>query len=370
MFTKPIEIRRTTNPKALPDENALGFGKYFTDHMFVMNYDAGQGWHNPRIVPHGPIELDPGAAALHYGQANFEGLKAYNTADGRVVLFRPKMNIERMNSSNERICMPPIDPAFYLHAMKTLVRIEREWIPKQDGNALYIRPVVFATEAFLGVRASKSYQFILLLSPVGPYYPQGLKPVNIYVERHFVRSVRGGVGFAKTAGNYAAGLKAQSKATEHECVQVLWLDAIERKYIEEVGAMNVFFKIRGKVITPPLEGTILAGVTRLSSLELLKHWGIPVEERRLSFEEVETEYKNGGLEEVFGTGTAAVISPVGKLITDSMTMTINNGEIGPLTRRLYAGLTGIQRGTEPDPFGWMDEVSLEPEPVQAIPVPV
>lgn len=359
MIPTSIDVRLTASPKSRPDESALGFGKYFTDHMFCMDYDAEQGWHDARIVPHGPIEVDPGAAVLHYGQANFEGLKAYNTEDGRIVLFRPQRNIERMNSSNERICMPVIDPEFYLHAMKTLVQIDREWIPRQAGNALYIRPVIFATEPFLGVRASKTYRFILLLSPVGPYYPQGLKPVNIYVERNFVRSVRGGVGSAKTAGNYAAGLKAQSKAADHDCVQVLWLDAIERTYVEEVGAMNVFFKIRGKVITPPLEGTILAGVTRDSTIALLKHWGVTVEERRISLKELEHAYESGSLEEVFGTGTAAVISPVGRLVTDAQTMLINNGEIGTLTRKLHAGITGIQHGTEPDPFGWMEEVGIE-----------
>jgi branched-chain amino acid aminotransferase len=357
MPARTIDITLTDNPKVRPDEKGLGFGRYFTDHMFLMDYSDETGWYDPRIVPYGPLAMDPASAVIHYGQSTFEGLKAYQTADKRVFLFRPKDNLARLNRSNDRVCIPELDIDFALEAMKTLIRVDRAWVPSVPGTSLYIRPVTFGTEPMFGVRSSKSYLFAILLSPVGSYYPQGVHPVRIFVEQEYVRSVRGGTGYAKTAGNYAAGLRAQKNAQKYACVQVLWLDGIERKYIEEVGAMNVFFKIRGTVVTPPLGGTILGGITRDSVIQLLKHWGIPVEERRLAMEEVDEAHRKGELEEAFGTGTAAVISPIGELVRSSQTMTINKNEIGPLSQKLYDTLTGIQKGTVPDTFGWMEPVS-------------
>ena len=348
-----ITIERTQSPKQKPDQNNLGFGNYFTDHMFVMDYTAGKGWHDPRIIPYQPLQLEPSAMVLHYGQAIFEGLKAYKAKDGRILLFRPHQNMARTNISNDRLCIPPIDVDFGVEAIKTLVKLEKDWIPEAEGTSLYIRPFIIATDPYLGVRPSNTYKFIIILSPVGAYYPEGINPVKIYVESKYVRAVKGGIGYAKTPGNYAASLKSQVEAHEKGYTQVLWLDGVERKYIEEVGTMNVFFKIDGKVITPALEGSILAGITRDSSIALLKHWGIPVEERRISIEEVYQAHAEGRLEEAFGTGTAAVISPLGSLNWNDHIITINNGETGPIAKRLYDTLTGIQWGDLEDPFGWV-----------------
>ncbi|HOQ09668.1 MAG TPA: branched-chain amino acid aminotransferase [Syntrophomonadaceae bacterium] len=348
-----ITIERTQSPKQKPDQNNLGFGNYFTDHMFVMDYTAGKGWHDPRIIPYQPLQLEPSAMVLHYGQAIFEGLKAYKAKDGRILLFRPHQNMARTNISNDRLCIPPIDVDFGVEAIKTLVKLEKDWIPEAEGTSLYIRPFIIATDPYLGVRPSNTYKFIIILSPVGAYYPEGINPVKIYVESKYVRAVKGGIGYAKTPGNYAASLKSQVEAHEKGYTQVLWLDGVERKYIEEVGTMNVFFKIDGKVITPALEGSILAGITRDSSIALLKHWGIPVEERRISIEEVYQAHAEGRLEEAFGTGTAAVISPIGSLNWNDHIITINNGETGPIAKRLYDTLTGIQWGDLEDPFGWV-----------------
>ena len=348
-----IKIERTKAPKAKPtDESKLGFGQIFTDHMFVMNYDEGQGWHDPRIVPDAPIELDPSAMCLHYGQEVFEGMKAYKTADGSLQLFRPDENFKRLNVSNDRLCIPQIDEAFLVEATKRLVQIDRDWVPSSKDTSLYIRPFIIATDAHLGVHPAHHYLFLMILSPVGPYYPEGLDPVKIYVETNYVRAVRGGTGMAKTAGNYSASLRSQQEAAEQDYTQVLWLDGVERKYIEEVGAMNIFFVIDGVVVTPALQGSILSGITRKSCLDIVRSWGMKAEERRISIDEVVEAYKAGKLDEVFGTGTAAVISPVGHLRYGDLVMTINDNKIGAISQRLYDELTGIQWGRVEDKFGW------------------
>lgn len=351
-----IVWQQTTAPKAKPDPNGLGFGRVFTDHMFVMDYNPEHGWHDPRIVPYGPLELEPSTVTLHYAQAVFEGMKAYRTADGRILLFRPRLNLERLNQSCDRLCIPPLDTEFVLRALKELLRIEQDWIPSAPGTSLYIRPFVFATDTILGVHPAQTYKFVIILSPVGSYYPEGINPVSIYVEPEHVRAVRGGTGQAKAAGNYAAGLKAQKAAKAGGHAQVLWLDALERRYVEEVGAMNVFFKIGGEVITPELGGTILPGITRRSVLELLRSWGVPTAERKLAIDEVFEAHAAGTLEEAFGSGTAAVISPIGRLAWRMQVIDINEGRIGELSKKLYDTLTGIQTGRLPDDFGWTEEV--------------
>lgn len=350
-----LEIRYelVANKKEKPDWNNLGFGKYFTDHMFIMDYDAGQGWHDARIVPYQNLSLDPACMVFHYAQEMFEGLKAYRTPKGDIQLFRPDKNIERMNNTNTRLCIPHIDPSDALDAIKALVKTESEWVPSKEGTSLYIRPFIIATDVQLGVHPSKSYKFIIILSPVGAYYAEGIKPVKIFVEKEYVRAVKGGTGFAKVGGNYACSLIGQEKAERLGYSQVLWLDGIEHKYIDEVGAMNVFFVIDGKVITPALdEGNILPGVTRASCIEILRKQGFTVEERKLSLDEVIEAYKAGKLNEAFGTGTAAVVSPMGALDTEDMKMPINNGVIGDVAQKLYDTLTGIQWGIIPDEFGW------------------
>lgn len=346
----------TKSPKQKPDEKNLGFGKYFTDHMFLMDYGEGKGWFDQRIVPYQPLMLDPATTVLHYGQAIFEGLKAYHTPDGRILLFRPRKNMERINQSNDRMCIPPIDVDFGVEAIKELVKLDKQWIPKAPNTSLYIRPLIIGTDTLLGVRASKTYLFIIILSPVGPYYPQGVNPVNIMVEPEYVRAVRGGTGQAKAAGNYAGSLKAQAIATNKGYVQVLWLDGVERKYIEEVGAMNVFFKIGGEIITPALEGSILPGITRESVIFLLKRLGLKVTERKISIQELQEAFLKGNIEEAFGTGTAAVISPIGELNWKDNKMIINDNKTGPLSRKLYETLTDIQYGRIKDEFGWTMEV--------------
>lgn len=351
-----IRVEKTAAPKAKPDYNNLGFGKYFTDHMFVMNYTEGKGWYDARIVPYAPIELEPSAMVFHYAQEVFEGLKAYYTSDGRVLLFRPDQNMARLNHSNDRMGIPPIDEAFALEALKKLVQIDADWVPKQAGTSLYIRPFIIATDAALGVHAAKNYLFMIILSPVGSYYAEGLNPVKIYVEDQYVRAVRGGTGYAKTGGNYAASIKAQIVAEQQGYSQVLWLDGVERKYIEEVGAMNVFFKIDGKIFTPKLLGSVLPGITRKSSIELMKSWGLEVEERPIAVQEVIEAARAGKLEEAFGTGTAAVISPIGELYYEGEKIEINQGKIGPTAQKLYDVLTGIQWGEVEDTFGWTTEV--------------
>ena len=333
-----IKIVKTTTPKKKPESNALGFGKHFTDHMFVMDYSTEKGWYDPRII--------------HYGQAIFEGLKAYKSADGGVLLYRPFENMKRLNRSNDRLCIPQIDVDFAVNAIKELVLLDKDWIPDGDGTSLYIRPFVIGTDNALGVHPSKTYKFIVILSPVGSYYAGGLAPVKIWVESEYVRAVRGGIGYAKTAGNYAASLKAQEVAGEKGYSQVLWLDGVEQKYVEEVGAMNIFFKIGDEVVTPELNGSILGGITRDSVIEVLKAKGYKVSERRIAIDEVVNAYKEGKLEEIFGTGTAAVISPVGELCYKDVKYAVNNGEIGETTQMIYDTLTGIQWGKIEDTFNW------------------
>ncbi len=352
-----IKYELTNQRKPKPDWNNLGFGRYFTDHMFIMDYDKGMGWHDARIVPYQNLSLDPACMVFHYAQEMFEGLKAYRTPEGKIQLFRPDKNIERMNNTNTRLCIPHLNPDDVLDALKALVATEKEWVPTEEGTSLYIRPFIIATDVQLGVHPSKSYKFMIILSPVGSYYPEGIKPVKIFVEREYVRAVKGGTGYAKVGGNYACSLIGQEKAEQMGYSQVLWLDGIEHKYIDEVGAMNVFFVIDGTVITPALEeGNILPGVTRASCIQLLKTLGYKVEERKLALDEVIEAYKQGKLDEAFGTGTAAVVSPMGLLDTGDMQMRINNGEIGAVAQKLYDTLTGIQWGKISDDFGWTVKV--------------
>lgn len=348
-----IKITKTTSPKEKPAKGApLGFGHIFTDHMFVMNYTEGKGWHDPRIVPYGDISIAPSAMVFHYGQEMFEGLKAYKGADGKVYLFRPDMNAKRTNDTNDRLCIPQIPVEDFVEAVKAVVDVDRDWVPTDPGTSLYIRPFIIATDEFLGVAPSKTYLFMIILSPSGAYYESGLEPVGIWIEDEYVRAVKGGMGFAKTGGNYAASLIAQVKAHDDGYAQVLWLDGVERKYIEEVGSMNIFFKINGKVVTPMLNGSILPGITRNSIIHVCKQWGYEVEERRISVDELVAAAKDGSLEEVFGTGTAAVVSPVNKLRYVDDVMDIGDGSIGELTQKLYDELTGIQWGEREDPYGW------------------
>ena len=343
--------------KPNPDWNNLGFGNYFTDHMFIMDYNEGMGWHDARIIPYQNLSLDPACMVFHYAQEMFEGLKAYRTPNGDIQLFRPDKNIERMNNTNTRLCIPQLDNNDVLDAIKAIVSVEREWVPVADGTSLYIRPFIIATDVHIGVHPSHSYKFIIILSPVGSYYPEGIKPVKIFVEREYVRAVKGGTGYAKVGGNYACSLIGQQKAQQLGYSQVLWLDGIEHKYIDEVGAMNVFFVIDGTVVTPTLEGgNILPGVTRASCIQLLSSLGYKVEERKLALDEVIESYNSGKLDEAFGTGTAAVVSPIGLLDTGDVKMTINGGEIGGVAQKLYDTLTGIQWGKLSDDFGWTVKV--------------
>ncbi|MFI2858255.1 branched-chain amino acid aminotransferase [Paenibacillus sp. JSM ZJ436] len=353
-----ISIELSTHKKTKPLANERGFGTHFSDHMFIMDYAEGQGWYNPRVVPYQPISLDPAAKVFHYGQTIFEGLKAYKTGDGRVLLFRPRKNMERLNRSNDRLGVPHIDEDLALEALNALIKVDQDWIPEESGHSLYIRPYVIATQPALGVDASAEYKFMIIMSPVGNYYPEGVNPVKIYVENEYVRAVRGGVGEAKTAGNYAASLKAQEIAKQKGYSQVLWLDGVHRKYVEEVGSMNVFFKINGVVYTPALNGSILNGITRSSIIQLLRDWGLTVEETAISIEELFAAAQSGALEEAFGTGTAAVISPIGELNWKDEKAVIGGGVTGEISGKLYVTLTGIQRGLVPDPFGWMVEVEL------------
>ena len=354
-----FDIQLTKNPKPKPDPNTLKFGQTFSDHMFVMDYETGKGWHDGRIVPYGPLALDPAAAVFHYGQEMFEGMKAYRTPDRRVQLFRPFMNAERTRRTNERMCMPDLDPELFVGAIKALVNVDRDWIPEKDGTSLYIRPFIIADDPFLGVQAANHYMFVIILSPVGPYYDipgGGLAPTSIFVEEEYVRAAVGGVGFAKVGGNYGAALKAQDRAKEMGCAQVLWLDALERSYVEEIGTSNAFFMIGDEVITAPLMGTILPGVTRASVIELLKKWGIKISERRLKIGDVVKAAENGELKEIFASGTAAVISPVGELKFKDNSLTIGDGGVGTLAQKLYDTLYGIQTGTVADDMGWTVEV--------------
>lgn len=351
-----IKIEKTTAPKAKPDWKNLGFGHIFTDHMFIMDYDEGMGWHDARIVPYQPIVLDPSALVFHYAQECFEGLKAYRCADGSVQLFRPDKNAERMQSTHDRLCIPRIPVEDFVDAVKTLVSVDKDWVPSEPDTSLYIRPFTIATEPVLGVKASAKYQFIVICSPSGAYYAEGLNPVKIYVEDEYVRATPGGTGYIKCGGNYAASIAAGEKAHRLGYSQVLWLDGVEKKYVEEVGSMNIMFKIGGEIYTAATVGTVLPGITRMSCIELLKNWGYKVNEGKLAIETVMDAGRKGTLEEVFGTGTAAVISPVGSLMYEQEVVEINKFEIGDLTQKLYDTLTGIQYGKLPDTFGWTVKV--------------
>ncbi len=352
-----IKVELTKTPKAKPaDESKLGFGKLFSDHMFVMDYTEGEGWHDPRIIPYQPFVLDPACVVFHYAQEIFEGMKAYRTADGKIQLFRPDCNAQRMNDSADRLCIPRIPTEDYIQAVKALVEVEKDWVPHTDGASLYIRPYTFATDVGLGVHASKHYTFAIICSPSGAYYAEGIDPVRIYVEDEFIRAAPGLTGFTKCGGNYAASIKAGEMAEEQGFAQVLWLDGVEKKYVEEVGSMNIMFKISGKIYTAACVGTVLPGVTRRSCIELCKDWGYEVIEGKLPIADVMKAAKEGKLEEVFGTGTAAVVSPVKELRWKDEVAYISDGKIGPLTQKLYDTLTGIQWGKIEDTKGWTVEV--------------
>nr|MDO8114720.1 branched-chain amino acid aminotransferase [Candidatus Sigynarchaeota archaeon] len=344
------------------DESTLEFGKLFTDHMFIMKYseskakEKDKGWYEPKIQPYGPLTLDPAAIVFHYSQEVFEGLKAYRWKNGEIYLFRPMKNLERMTTSGERLVMPPFDKEFVLNSLKELVKIEKEWVPHAPMTSLYIRPTYIGTQAKLGVQPSSDYLLYIILSPVGAYYASGFSPVKILVEEQYVRAAPGGVGFTKAGGNYAASLLAGKKAHDKGYTQVLWLDAAEKKYIEEVGTMNMFFVIDGKIVTPPLTGSILPGVTRDSVLSMARDWGMKVEERLIKIDEVITASENGTLNEAFGSGTAAVVTPVGELCYKDRCMVINGGKVGKVTQKLYDALVGIQYGQTKDPYGWMIKV--------------
>lgn len=348
-----IKIERAKTLKEKPNQNNLGFGTYFTDHMFMMDYTEGVGWHDARIVPYAPIAMDPATMVLHYAQETFEGLKAYRNPKGEITLFRPEMNARRMINSNKRICMAELPEDMFVEAVEAIVKYEQDWIPTAKDTSLYIRPFMFASEASVGVHPAKSYTFVIILSPVGSYYPEGVNPVKIWVEDEYVRAVKGGTGFTKCGGNYAASIAAQVKAESHGYTQVLWLDGVHRKYVEEVGTMNVMFLIDDTVVTAPLEGSVLPGVTRDSIIHILKDWGYKVEERELSIDELMEAGRNGKLKEAFGTGTAAVISPVGQLYYKGEEIVINDFKTGELTQKLYDTLTGIQWGRLEDKYGWV-----------------
>ena len=351
-----IKITRAATLKEKPDSSKLVFGKNMTDHMFLVDYDEGQGWHDPRIVPYGPLQIDPAAKVLHYAEEIFEGLKAYRTADGSIQLFRIKDNIDRMNKSADRLCLPQIPEELAMAGIMELVKVEQDWVPSEKDTSLYIRPFMIGLDAALGVHSSKHVQFIVIVCPVGAYYPEGLNPVKIYVEDQDVRAVKGGTGMAKTGGNYAASLRAGDRAEKAGYSQVLWLDGVHRKYIEEVGSMNVMFKVADKILTPDLNGSVLDGITRRSCIQLLKDWGYEVEERRISAEELFEAAENGTLEEAWGTGTAAVVSPIGELAMEDKKVTVSGGKIGPVTQKLYDELTGIQWGRVADPHNWITKL--------------
>lgn len=342
--------------KARPDEASLGFGRLFTDHMLVAQYEEGKGWHDPRVVPYGPFQLDPAAAVLHYGQELFEGMKAYRGKDGKVRLFRPEENCRRMAEGAARICIPPVPPEMMLRMVEELVEVEQDWVPHAEGTALYIRPTIVATEPFLGVRPSKSYLFFIILSPVGAYYAEGFDPVKIWVEPKYIRAAKGGLGAVKAGANYAASLLASEEAKQKGYAQVLWLDANEHRWFEEVGTMNLFLRLGDEIITPPLGGSILPGITRDTTLRLLESWDTPAVQRPVSIDEVREAHAKGLLHEVFGTGTAAVISPVKELFYKGEALQVGDGTMGAVSTRLYETITGMQYGELPDPHGWVREV--------------
>jgi branched-chain amino acid aminotransferase len=351
-----VSIRKAAQLKAKPDESKLGFGTIFTDHMFNMDYSVDKGWYNPRIEPYAPLVMDPATMVLHYGQGVFEGLKAYRNQQGGIQLFRPQENFRRLNASNYKLCIPEIDETFALDALKQLLTVEQDWVPGAPGTSLYIRPTVIATDPFLGVRASHTYRFFIILCPVGAYYAEGFNPVKIMVTKDHVRAVRGGVGDTKTMGNYAASLFAGEEAHKAGYTQVLWLDGVEQKYVEEVGAMNIFFVIDDEIITPMLSGSILPGITRDSVLALGKSWGLKVSERKISIDEVIDAHNSGHLQEIFGSGTAAVISPVGELKYGDTVISVGDGKVGPLAHKFFQAIQDIQYGIIDDPQGWLEKL--------------
>ena len=347
-YTFPII--RNENPKPKPDPKDIGFAKYFTDHMFFMEYDEEQGWHDARIMPYGPLSLDPAATTLHYAQEAFEGLKAYKNPEGKVNLFRPDMNAARMRRTCERMCIPEIDEDLFVSAVEELVKLDQDWIPDLPGTSLYIRPFVISPELNLAPVAAKSYWFIIILTPVTPYHS---KVSHILVEDEYIRAAVGGTGFAKCGGNYAGALRANVKAAKYHCDDVLWLDAKEHKYIEEVGTSNAFFVIDGKVVTSPLTGSILPGVTRDSVIRMLEKWGVEVDQRRLPVEEAIEAAKSGRMTEAWASGTACVIAPMGLLNYKGEDYPINGEQVGPLSKKLYDTLYGMQTGVVPDDMGWV-----------------
>ncbi len=351
-----IKITETQNPGVMTKESELGFGKHFSDHMFVMDYEQGRGWYDARIVPFGNISLHPASTVLHYGAEIFEGLKAYRTESGDIQLFRPMENIKRMNKSAERMCLPLLDEDMALEILETYVRHEARWVPHSFGTSLYLRPYMFGNDETLGVHTVKRATFMIIASPSGSYYKEGINPVKIMIEDEDVRTVRGGTGYAKCGGNYAASTRAGERANKKGYSQVLWLDGVERKYIEEVGAMNVMFKIDGEIITPELTGSILPGITRKSCIEVLRSLGYKVTERLLSVDELISALESGRLEEAWGCGTAAVVSPIGRLMYRDVEYTICNEQIGEVTQKLYDILTGIQWGKREDTFGWVHKI--------------
>ena len=347
-----ITKSETAGQRPRPADSELGFGEIMTDHMFLMEYSTAGGWQNARIEPYHDLTLSPVAMVLHYNQQVFEGLKAYAWADGGIGLFRPNKNVERMNSSTKRMVMPQIDPDLVIDAIKKLVLLDKDWLPKSDGTSIYIRPTMIATEAALGVHPSDTYLFFVVLSPVGAYYKEGFSPTRIFVSDEYIRAARGGVGNAKTSGNYGPTLFISEQAIEKGYTQVLWLDAVERKYVEEVGTSNIFFVIDGELVTPSLSGSILPGVTRDSVMQVARSWNMKVTERRVSMTEVIERCQNGSINEAFATGTAAVVSPIGEIGYMGEDITVGEGDTGPLSRRLYDELTGIQYGRKDDPFNW------------------
>jgi branched-chain amino acid aminotransferase len=352
-----ISITKAATLKEHPKDSGLGFGTLFTDYMFNMDYNPEKGWHNPRIEPYGPLTMSPATMVLHYGQAIFEGLKAFRNPDGGVQLFRPRDNIKRLNKSADMLCIPQVDEDLVMKALITLVDMERSWVPSAPGTSLYIRPTIIATDPYIGLRSSQTYRLFIIMSPVGAYYPEGFNPVKIWVTRDYVRAVRGGVGRAKTAGNYAASLYATELAHHEGYTQVLWLDGVELKYVEEVGSMNIFFVIGDEIITPELNSSILSGVTRNSVITMARSWGMTVTERRIAIDEVFEAHARGELKEVFGSGTAAVISPVGNIKFHERVIDITDGKVGPIASRLFKELMDIQYGKAPDKEGWIVPVT-------------
>ena len=364
MTNYTFPVTRTTTPRPRPADPANpGFAKYFTDHMFVMDYDAGQGWHDGRIVPHQPFLIEPASSVLHYAQTMFEGMKAYKTPDGQIQIFRPDMNIARMKRTCERLCIPELPDGLMLAALEQLLKVDADWMPSGSNTSMYIRPFIFANQSTISVTPANKYCFMIILAPTGSYYAEnnaGLGTAPIFVEDEYIRAAPGGTGFAKVGGNYAGGMRASLKAYEYSCNDVLWLDAVEHKYVEEIGTSNAFFVIDGEVITAPLtSGTILPGITRDSVIKLLTKWGVKVSERRLAIDDVLAAAKDGRLSEVFASGTAAVISPIGRLTYKGENYVISEGKVGPIAQKVYDNLYGMQTGVVEDDMGWTYKINLD-----------